>query len=119
MCGQIEARPDWRVDKLNKEKIILPDPGDVAPENIASVMAQMAAIQMSLAARLVTENAERSQIDADSLLTVEEAANKLKCSEDWLYKRAKRLPFTVRVGRNLRFSERGIEEAIRAGMRFA
>ena len=103
---------------LNKEKIVFPDPGTIAPENIASVMAQMAAIQMSLATRLVSENTERSQPDADNLLTVEEAAMKLKCSEDWLYKRAKRLPFTVRVGRNLRFSERGIEEAIRVGMEF-
>ncbi len=104
---------------MNKEKIVIPDPGAIAPEHIASVMAQMAAIQMSLATRLVTENTERAQSEADSLLTVEEAAIKLKCSEDWLYKRAKRLPFTVRVGRNLRFSERGIEEAIRAGVQFA
>lgn len=104
---------------MNKEKIVFPDPGAIASENIASVMAQVAAIQMSLATRLVTENTERSQGEADNLLTVEEAAMKLKCSEDWLYKRAKRLPFTIRVGRNLRFSERGIEEAIRAGMQFA
>ncbi|MBN1570732.1 MAG: helix-turn-helix domain-containing protein [Acidobacteria bacterium] len=104
---------------MNKEKIVIPDLGAIAPENIASVMAQMAAIQMSLATRLVTENTERAQSEADSLLTVGEAAIKLKCSEDWLYKRAKRLPFTVRVGRNLRFSERGIEEAIRAGIQFA
>lgn len=104
---------------MNKEKIVFPDPGAIAPENIAPVMAQMAAIQMSLAARLVSENTERSQSEADSLLTVEEAAIKLKCSVDWLYKRAKRLPFTIRIGRNLRFSERGIEEAIRTGMQFA
>ena len=104
---------------MNKEKIVFPDPGAIAPENIASVMAQMAAIQMSLATRLVTENTERSQPDVDNLLTVEEAAIRLKCSEDWLYKRANQLPFTVRVGRSLRFSEQGIEAAIRSGRRFA
>lgn len=66
-----------------------------------------------------TEGTERVQDEGDNLLTVDEAAARLKCSSDWLYRRAKRRPFTVRVGRNLRFSERGIEEAIRTGMRLA
>src|SRR5687768_13806520 len=103
---------------MDKE-IILPDPDDIEPEKIGPIMAQMAAIQLSLATRLVAEGRERVSDDADNLLTVEEAAARLKCSEDWLYRRAKRLPFTVRVGRNLRFSERGIDAAIRTGMRFA
>ena len=100
-------------------RIILPDPTEIEPEQIAPVMAQMAALQLSLAARLVARSVEPTQDDADSLLTVQEAAARLKCSQDWLYKKAKSLPFAVRVGRNLRFSERGIEEAIRTGMRFA
>ena len=104
---------------MNKEKMILPDPAEIEPEEIGSVMTQMAAIQLSLATRLVTQGAERDRDGVDNLLTVEEAASRLKCSEDWLYRRAKNLPFTVRLGRNLRFSERGIEEAIREGMRFA
>ena len=99
--------------------IILPDPTEIEPENIAPVMAQMAAMQLSLAARLVAEGTDHGQAETDNLLTVEEAAARLKCSEDWLYRKAKRLPFTIRVGRNLRFSKHGIEEAIRAGMRFA
>ncbi len=104
---------------MNKDKIILPDPAKIEPEEIGRVMTQMAAMQLSLATRLVTEGAERVSDDGDKLLTVEEAAARLKCSEVWLYKRAKRLPFTVRVGRSLRFSERGLDEAIREGMRFA
>ena len=104
---------------MNKDKIILPDPAEIEPEEIGPVMAQMAAIQLSLATRLVTEGPERVADDGDNLLTVEKAAEKLNCSEAWLYKRANRLPFTARVGRSLRFSERGITEAIRGGMRFA
>jgi excisionase family DNA binding protein len=103
---------------MDKERIILPDPTDIALDRIAPMMAQMAAIQLSLATRLVAASTERLQSDADSLLTIEEAAARLKCSADWLYRHAKRLPFTVRMGRNLRFSERGIDEAIRAGRRF-
>jgi excisionase family DNA binding protein len=104
---------------MNRHKVIFPDPAEIALENIAPIMAQMAAIQLSLAARLVNTHTEQSQENADNLLTVDEASARLKCSHDWLYKRANRLPFTVRVGRNLRFSERGIEEAIRSGRRFA
>jgi excisionase family DNA binding protein len=103
---------------MDKERIILPDPTDIALDRIAPMMAQMAAIQLSLATRLVAASTERPQSDADSLLTIEEAAARLKCSADWLYRHAKRLPFTVRMGRNLRFSEHGIDEAIRAGRRF-
>jgi predicted DNA-binding transcriptional regulator AlpA len=41
----------------------------------------------------------------DRLLTVAEAAPRLGVTEDWLYRHAKQLPFTVRLGRKtLRFS---------------
>src|SRR5262245_39396626 len=103
---------------MDKERIILPDPMDIAPDKIAPMMAQMAAIQLSLATRLVAVSTERPLSDADGLRTIEEATARLKCSADWLYRHAKRLPFTVRMGRNLRFSERGIDAAIRAGNRF-
>jgi hypothetical protein len=83
---------------MDKERIILPDPTDIALDRIAPVMAQMAAIQLSLATRLMAASTERPQSDADSLLTIEEAAARLKCSADWLYRHAKRLPFTVRMG---------------------
>ena len=104
---------------MSKDRIVLPDPATLSSEEIAPIMAQMAAIQLSLAARLIAEKSESPQNENDTLLTVEEAAARLKCSEDWLYRRAKSLSFTIRVGRSLRFSERGIEEAIRSGRRFA
>jgi len=44
----------------------------------------------------------------DRLLTAEQAAELIACSADYLYRQAKTLPFTRRVGRMLRFSERGI-----------
>jgi len=44
----------------------------------------------------------------DRLLTAEQAAELMACSPDYLYRRAKSLPFARRVGRMLRFSERGI-----------
>lgn len=49
----------------------------------------------------------------DRLLNVQAAAFKLGCSRDYLYRHAKTLPFTVRVGRRVRFSVRGIDTYIR------
>ena len=46
---------------------------------------------------------------ADRLLTAEEAAEMLSMSTDWLYRNAKKLPFTRKLGpKMLRFSEQGI-----------
>jgi excisionase family DNA binding protein len=45
----------------------------------------------------------------DRWLTVEELAHKLGQSKDWIYRHAHQLPFTTRMGRSLRFSERGAE----------
>ena len=101
---------------MNKDRIIIPDPGNISTEQIVPIMAQMAALQLALATRLITESEENGRDDSDTLLTVEEAAAKLKCSQDWLYRKSKKLPFAVRVGRGLRFSLRGIDAHIRSNM---
>ncbi len=48
----------------------------------------------------------------DDLLTVEQAAERLGVSEDYLYRNHSRLPFVCRMGRTLRFSSLGIDEYI-------
>ena len=53
--------------------------------------------------------ATSTQQEADRMLTAEEAAEMLSMSTDWLYRNAKKLPFTRKVGpKRLRFSQRGI-----------
>lgn len=49
----------------------------------------------------------------DKLLDVKEAAHLLRHSEDWVYKHAKRLPFTVRMSGRLHFSRQGIQEYLK------
>jgi predicted DNA-binding transcriptional regulator AlpA len=78
---------------------------------VPAVMAQMAAAQSTLAARLL--EAESKPELKDELLDVEEAAEKLGVSKDWLYTRSDTLPFVVRLGRKLKFSLRGIEKYIK------
>jgi len=53
----------------------------------------------------------------DRLLNVAEAAVKLGVTPDWLYRHHKSLPFTVRHGRLLRFSELRIEDYIHRRLR--
>jgi excisionase family DNA binding protein len=48
----------------------------------------------------------------DQLLDVDEAADRLGTSTDYLYRHSGKLPFTVRIGSRLRFSARGIDRFI-------
>ena len=54
----------------------------------------------------------------DRLLTAEQAAEIMARSPDWLYRRAKTLPFVRREGRMLRFSEKGIFSYLEAKKSF-
>jgi excisionase family DNA binding protein len=68
---------------------------------------------MHLAARLVAAEPPTKTQD-DTLLTVEEAAQRLGVSKDWLYRRSRKLPFVVRLSRHVRYSAEGIERFIRS-----
>ena len=84
-------------------------------EGLPELIAQIEGLKARLYARLNMP----SQIPAvtrDRLLDVKEAAEKLRRSADWLYRHASELPFVVRDGRLLRFSEQGIETYIRQRM---
>jgi predicted DNA-binding transcriptional regulator AlpA len=50
-----------------------------------------------------------TKLSDERLLTVEQAAEMLSMSPDWLYRHAKKLPFTRKLGpKMLRFSYQGI-----------
>ncbi len=97
---------------------LLRDPvrvNDLPPEMISGVICQLAALQSVLAARLVSAvvggNSHQDATRDHDLLSVTEAARKLRVSKDWLY-RNKHLPFRIRMGRRILFSSRGIEKYI-------
>ena len=49
--------------------------------------------------------------EGDKLLTAEKAAEFLSVSPDWLYRHARQLPFTRKLGpKMLRFSSQGIQK---------
>ncbi len=59
------------------------------------------------------ETVVHTQQRRDRLLDVIQAAEKLGVKPDWLYRHHPNLPFRVRHGKLLRFSELGIEDYIR------
>jgi len=88
---------------------------DVPLSAVPSLMAQAAALQAALAARLAgvsitsDEPVGAHAPDAERLLTPPEAAALLGVTVTWLYRHAGRLPFARRLSRKaLRFSEAGL-----------
>lgn len=95
---------------------VLADPGRISAlsvEDAALLLAQVAAIQASLAVRIASAgqwvSSARRQED-DRLISVEDAAERLGVTPRWLYRHAPRLPFARRLSRKaLRFSELGLK----------
>ena len=80
----------------------------------AAEAAKLFAVQNALAAALATCNETPA---ADSLLTVEQAAERLAMKPDYLYRNSDGFPFTVRLTPGqLRFSAAGLERFIRERM---
>jgi len=89
------------------EEMTLPEPTLVPQERIAPMLAQLAALQTALAARLITGSSPGQE--QEDLLTPGKAAALLTVSVDWMYRHAAGLPFTRRLSRKaLRFSRAGL-----------
>ena len=70
---------------MKQVDLVLPDPTEISDENIAPMLSQLAAMQTALAARLLVR-ASYKESREDRLLTIDQAATKLKTSKDWLYR---------------------------------
>jgi hypothetical protein len=75
-------------------------------EDLIGFLSELETIRLDCMVRLTIP---ASQTQHDSLLDVEQAAARLHCSEDFLYRNHKRLPFTRRIGNKLLFSSNGID----------
>jgi hypothetical protein len=101
---------------------LIADPRNVASvplEAIPALRAELAKLDSLLLMRLTFPQSGRStdcQADGNRLLGVKEAAEILHTTTDYLYRYSSKLPFTVRLGRRLRFSLAGIDRYIRQRM---
>jgi excisionase family DNA binding protein len=89
--------------------------GDVPTDQIPVLLAQLAAASQQLVARLLSSDVHEEKIANGSRhLTVSATAERTGMSRDYLYRNAEKLPFALRVGRSVRFSEAGLEKWIRS-----
>jgi hypothetical protein len=80
----------------------------ISISEIPAVLAQLAAYQAQLAARLIVP-APEPEADEDKLLTAAEASAVLRRSTKWLSRNRKRLPFARRLEpRSWTYSEQGL-----------
>lgn len=87
---------------------------DLSPEQLPEALAELERVRTRLMLRLTTVGTRSAAVEEDKLLTVEVAAKRLALAPDTLYRKAKDLPFTVRIGHQLRFSSAGIDKFIRS-----
>jgi excisionase family DNA binding protein len=76
------------------------------PEELPRLLGELEEVRATALARL---SAPAPVAPTDELLDMPEAAARLSLSPDYLYKHAKELPFTRRVGRRVLFSSAGID----------
>jgi predicted DNA-binding transcriptional regulator AlpA len=81
----------------------------ISAQDSATMLVTMTAGQLEELLIKVIQGVINAQHVADRMLDAKEAAEILSMSEDWLYRHAKKLPFTRKVGRKmLRFSYHGL-----------
>jgi len=78
---------------------------DSVPELLATLESVRARLWLRLSEPSRPERQGRPSPVPDRLLEAEEAARVMGVKKRWLYEHADELPFTVRVGRLVRFSE--------------
>lgn len=84
----------------------------LSPADARALLPHLLSLQTAVLARALT--APSGPEAGDTLLTVKQAAERLGVTPDWLYRHADRLPFTRRLGRQLRFSSWGLAEYLAA-----
>jgi len=97
----------------------LEDVDALSEEALPALLLELSALQSRAACRLLSRNGTPApSATADRLLTIEEAAERLGTSKDWLWRHGQQLPFVVRLSEGqTRYSAKGLEAFIasRAG----
>ena len=89
--------------------------GDIhryAAADIVGLLPLAAALQSALHTRMLALQQQSGMPDIDRLLSTEEVADRLGKSTKWVRDNVDDLPFAIRVGKEHRFSVRGLEEWI-------
>jgi predicted DNA-binding transcriptional regulator AlpA len=114
----LRAVADTALSRFREALSAASDAGRALPAGqLPDALAEVERLRLVLDTSRIEAAARNDRNDAgrDRVLNIHEAATRLGRSESYLYREAHRLPFTVRSGRAVGFSERGIEGWIRRG----
>ncbi len=84
--------------------------GSLPADELPRLLGELEEVRTTALARLSTP---ATPAQPDQLLDIEQAAVKLSCSRDYLYRHSSEFPFTRRLGRKVLFSSVGIEDHLR------
>ena len=93
------------------QKLLGEVPGYEAAD-IVGLLPLAAALQSALHTRMLAIQQQAGMPDTDYLLSTEAVATRLGKSTKWVRDNIEDLPFAIRVGKEHRFSVRGLEEWI-------
>src|SRR5581483_4658017 len=82
----------------------------MAPDQVPSLLGELEVIRATAMMRI---SAPAPQPQADSLIAVADAAERLGVSAQYLYRNHRKYPFARREGRKLLFSSAGLDRHIR------
>ena len=86
----------------------------LSADEAREMLARIVSIQSVLLAKAFSGNENGHQPKENNLLNVEQAAKRMGCSKDWLYRNSKTLPFVRRIShRQLRFDPAGIDRYLK------
>jgi predicted DNA-binding transcriptional regulator AlpA len=92
-------------------KVVLQAVRDVSAEDLPTLLGELEQVRYTAIARL-SEPTLPALREPGRLLPIEEAANRLSISTDYLYRHADDYSFTRRIGGRLLFSSIGIDQFI-------
>jgi excisionase family DNA binding protein len=78
--------------------------------DLPQLIGDLAAAHAEALARVLASQSVPPPTRPDENLAIDEAARRLGVSKDYLYRHADHLPFALRIGRRLLFSEAGLEK---------
>jgi excisionase family DNA binding protein len=82
----------------------------LAPEELPRLLGDLEEIRASAMARLLSPAVESGP---DEMLDIDQAAERMNLSKDYLYRHHKRFPFARRIGRKLLFSSAGLDSYLK------
>ena len=106
-CGAgAPVTPDLQanLDAIGRALLVLP------PSDLPGILGELERLKAAAWMRTTLPAPYSEDRDApEANLSAQKAARSLGVSLAWIYKNARRLPFTLRIGRRLLFSARGLE----------